>query len=101
MTNLQKIDALPDVTHLQALVLSRLMKKDWQSARSIREQLNDQYGISSERPTMYLLLQRMNKMNFIEEKAAREIMRGEKFTHHVYRVTEQGRAALKNGPDLL
>ncbi len=90
-----ELHAVPEITHLQALVLRIVSQKDWQSSKEVKDCLKN-FGISQARPTFFLLMQRLENSGYVESKPISQVFSGYDFPYSVYRCTEEGRIALSN-----
>ncbi|MBP3957737.1 helix-turn-helix transcriptional regulator [Gemmata sp. G18] len=83
---------LPDITHLQFLLLAALLDGE-QSGRSLRALL-EQEGHRKSAPAFYQLMARLEESKFVEGRYEQKIVAGQTIKERVYKVAAAGVSAL-------
>jgi DNA-binding PadR family transcriptional regulator len=83
--------SLPDLTHLQFLILAVLMDGE-RSGRFIRDKLKDE-GAAKSGPAFYQLMARMEDAKLVEGWYTQKIVEGQIIKERRYRVTGAGVSA--------
>lgn len=89
---------LPDITHLQFLVLAYLAKVEELPGRDLRELLSKS-GVKSTGPGFYQLMSRLEDSNHVEGWYAEKELAHQVVKERRYRITESGLAAWKKTSD--
>lgn len=83
---------LPDVTHLQFIVLEALRDSE-QSGRDIRALLGD-YGIRNTAPAFYQMMARLEQAGLVEGWYSQKLVGGQNVKERRYRLTKAGARAV-------
>ena len=85
--------ALPDLTHLQSLILSILSPgEDW--GRTIREQLSRQ-GLKMSGPAFYQAMSRLEGAGYVRGRYETKVVESHAIKQRKYRLLRSGRRALQ------
>jgi hypothetical protein len=84
---------LPDITHLQFLVLGRLLDEE-QAGRVIREELS-RFGVRGSAPAFYQMMARLEESALVEGWYDQQVIDGQIIKERRYRATKAGAAAWK------
>src|SRR5262245_24186039 len=79
---------LPDITHLQFLVLGVLVTSE-RPGRYVRDKLREQ-GERKSGPAFYQLMARLEDMNFVKGSYDEKIVEGQRIKERWYRITGHG-----------
>jgi len=82
---------LPDLTHLQFLVLSILLDGE-QAGRDVRQKLEDE-GESKSGPAFYQMMARLEEAGSVEGWYDEKVIDGQRIKERRYRITGAGEAA--------
>src|SRR4051794_27224023 len=88
---------LPELTHLQFLVLSILLDAE-RSGRYVREQLAEQ-GVRKTLAAFYQLMSRLEEAGLVEGRYVQEVIDGIPVKERHYRITGEGIGAWKRTRD--
>ena len=80
--------SLPELTHLQYLVLGILRPQE-QSGRAIREALGH-YGVRRSAPAFYQLMSRLESARVVEGRYEQIVVGDQAVTERRYRITAEG-----------
>jgi DNA-binding PadR family transcriptional regulator len=83
---------LPDITHLQFLVLDALTEDD-HAGRLLRARLAD-YGVKNTGPAFYQMMARLEEGALVEGWYEQKLVEGQHVKERRYRLTRAGRRAL-------
>ena len=89
--------ALPEITHLQFLVLGILLGGS-RMGRDVREQLG-QFGVRKSGPGFYQMMGRLEDGGFVTGSYEQEVIDGQRINQRRYEVTSQGQAAWRASRD--
>ena len=84
---------LPDITHLQFLILAILMERE-QSGRFVREKLAEQ-GVRKSGPAFYQLMARLEDSRFVKGWYDQKIVDGQIIKERRYKLTGHGAKAVE------
>jgi DNA-binding PadR family transcriptional regulator len=84
---------LPDITHLQFLILAILMN-DEKTGRCVRKELAEQ-GVKKSGPAFYQLMARLEDSRFVKGWYEQKIVDGQIIKERRYKLTGQGRKAIE------
>ncbi|HYT89389.1 MAG TPA: hypothetical protein VEL76_11845 [Gemmataceae bacterium] len=82
---------LPDITHLQFLLLTLLIDGE-QCGRFLREKLAE-HGERKSGPGFYQLMARLEDSKFVEGRYTQKVVEGQRIQERWYKITGQGVAA--------
>ena len=85
----------PRLTHLQALVLTRLSGSDWPKGRELRDYLLE-HGVKQSRPAFYILMGRLEDSGCVESQLHSRPIRGQSLNERAYKITDEGRQLLNS-----
>jgi hypothetical protein len=80
---------LPDLTHLQFVVLDTLLAEGKLSGRNLRGKLEDQ-GVSKTGPAFYQLMARMEDAKHVNGWYEEKIVEGQRIKERFYKITGAG-----------
>jgi DNA-binding PadR family transcriptional regulator len=89
--------SLPDVTHLQFLVLG-LLRSQEQSGRVIREALAT-YGVRRSAPAFYQLMSRLESAGLVQGRYEQIVVGDQAVTERRYHITPDGQRAWTRAHD--
>jgi DNA-binding PadR family transcriptional regulator len=92
-----KRHSLPDVTHLQYLVLGQLRSHE-QSGRAIRETLAT-YGVRRSAPAFYQLMSRLESAGLAQGRYEQIVVGDQAVTERRYQITREGQRAWTRAHD--
>jgi len=84
---------LPDITHLQFLILAILMD-DTKTGRRVREELAEE-GVKKSGPAFYQLMARLEDSRFLKGWYEQKIVDGQIIKERHYKLTGQGLKAIE------
>ena len=82
-------NSLPDITHLQFLVLEAL-DQDEQAGRDLRAMLAD-HGVRNSAPAFYQMMARLEQGSLVEGWYAQTVVNGQHLKERRYRIAGAGR----------
>lgn len=88
---------IPDVTHLQFLVLG-ILKDGEKPGRLVREKLADS-GQKKSGPAFYQFMARLEDARFVEGFYEEKVVEGQRIKERIYRITGEGISAWENVRD--
>jgi DNA-binding PadR family transcriptional regulator len=88
---------LPNVTHLQFLVLTTLLAGE-QPGRRVREELAE-WGVPAGGPAFYQMMARLENAGFLEGRYDEKVVGGQRIKERYYRLTAAGRAARRGAEE--
>jgi DNA-binding PadR family transcriptional regulator len=80
---------IPDITHLQFLLLDELAAAGERSGRALRELLEKQ-GHKKSSPAFYQLMARMEDAKLVEGRYEQKLVEGQLIKERVYKITGNG-----------
>jgi DNA-binding PadR family transcriptional regulator len=83
---------LPDITHLQFLILDALAGAD-QAGRDLRERMTA-HGVSSSAPAFYQMMGRLEDARLVEGRYDQKVLAGQTVKERRYQITRTGNRAL-------
>jgi DNA-binding PadR family transcriptional regulator len=84
---------LPDITHLQFLVLEALDAGD-QAGRDLRRLL-EAHGVKNSAPAFYQMMSRLETAGFVAGRYDQKVVAGQHLKERRYEVTRAGRRAVR------
>ena len=87
------LNRLPDITHLQFLVLEALDRGE-QAGRDVRAVLAE-HGVKNSAPAFYQMMARLEQASFVEGWYAQTVVNGQHLKERRYRIARPGTRALR------
>jgi DNA-binding PadR family transcriptional regulator len=85
-------NVLPEITHLQVLVLEAIREAE-QAGRDVRDRLAAQ-GVRSSAPAFYQMMGRLEEAGLVDGCYAQQLINGQNVKERRYRITRRGERAL-------